>query len=76
MRHRRLEADDVGPRRCERLRRLGAEARRDDRVERTVGDHNRDAGESLILPPAFEHLRSQVEQVLTPLPDPRAAWKG
>ena len=28
-------------------------------------------GESLILPPAFEHLRSQVEQVLTPLPDPR-----
>ena len=31
-------------------------------------------GESLILPPAFEHLRSQVEKVLTPLPDPRAAW--
>ena len=31
-------------------------------------------GESLILPPAFEHLRSRVEQVLTPLPDPRAAW--
>jgi glyoxalase family protein len=31
-------------------------------------------GEALILPPAFEHLRSQVEQVLTPLPDPRAAW--
>ena len=31
-------------------------------------------GESLILPPAFEHLRPQVEQVLTPLPDPRAAW--
>jgi len=30
-------------------------------------------GESLILPPAFEHLRSQVEKVLTPLPDPRAA---
>lgn len=30
-------------------------------------------GESLILPPAFEHLRSQVERVLTPLPDPRAA---
>ena len=30
-------------------------------------------GESLILPPAFEHLRSQVEQVLTPLPDPRSA---
>jgi glyoxalase family protein len=31
-------------------------------------------GESLILPPAFEHLRSQVEKVLTPLPDPRVAW--
>jgi glyoxalase family protein len=31
-------------------------------------------GESLILPPAFEHLRPQVERVLTPLPDPRAAW--
>jgi glyoxalase family protein len=31
-------------------------------------------GESLILPPAFEHLRSQVEQVLTPLPDPRGTW--
>ena len=30
-------------------------------------------GEALILPPAFEHLRSQVEKVLTPLPDPRAA---
>jgi glyoxalase family protein len=29
-------------------------------------------GESLILPPAFEHLRAQVEPVLTPLPNPRA----
>jgi len=28
-------------------------------------------GESLILPPAFEHLRSQVEPALTPIPDPR-----
>jgi len=28
-------------------------------------------GEALILPPAFEHLRAQVEPVLTPLPDPR-----
>jgi glyoxalase family protein len=28
-------------------------------------------GEALILPPAFERLRSQVEPVLTPLPDPR-----
>ncbi len=31
-------------------------------------------GEALILPPAFEHLRAKVEQVLTPLPAPRAAW--
>jgi glyoxalase family protein len=31
-------------------------------------------GEALILPPAFEHLRDRIEPVLTPLPDPRAAW--
>jgi glyoxalase family protein len=30
-------------------------------------------GERLSLPPAFEHLREQVEQVLTPLPNPRTA---
>jgi glyoxalase family protein len=29
-------------------------------------------GERLSLPPAFEHLRDQVEPVLTPLPNPRA----
>jgi glyoxalase family protein len=29
-------------------------------------------GEALILPPAFEHLRAQVEPMLTPLPSPRA----
>jgi glyoxalase family protein len=28
-------------------------------------------GERLVLPPAFEHLRAQIEPVLTPLPDPR-----
>jgi glyoxalase family protein len=28
-------------------------------------------GERLSLPPAFEHLRAQVESILTPLPDPR-----
>ncbi len=28
-------------------------------------------GESLILPPAFEHLRAQVEPVLTPITNPR-----
>ena len=29
-------------------------------------------GERLSLPPAFEHLREQVEPILTPLPNPRA----
>lgn len=28
-------------------------------------------GESLSLPPNFEHLRGQLEQILTPLPNPR-----
>ena len=31
-------------------------------------------GETLILPPAFEHLRAQIEPVLTPIPIPRTAW--
>jgi len=31
-------------------------------------------GESLILPPAFEHLRAQVEPVLTPITNPREQW--
>ena len=29
-------------------------------------------GEKLVLPPAFEHLRKEIEPILTPLPDPRA----
>ena len=33
-------------------------------------------GERLSLPPAFEALRAQVEPVLTPLPDPRAAVRA
>ncbi|MBA3246197.1 MAG: VOC family protein [Actinobacteria bacterium] len=32
-------------------------------------------GERLSLPPAFEHLREQIEPALTKLPDPRGAWK-
>ena len=32
-------------------------------------------GERLSLPPAFEHLRDRIEPALTPLPDPRAAWR-
>jgi glyoxalase family protein len=31
-------------------------------------------GEALILPPDFEHLRAQVEPLLTPLPNPRESW--
>ena len=31
-------------------------------------------GEKLVLPPAFEHMRSEVEPILTPLPNPREAW--
>jgi glyoxalase family protein len=33
-------------------------------------------GETLILPPAFEHLRDQVEPLLTPIPDPRATSRA
>jgi glyoxalase family protein len=31
-------------------------------------------GERLSLPPDYEPLRGRLEEVLTPLPDPRAAW--
>jgi glyoxalase family protein len=31
-------------------------------------------GEALSLPPNYEHLREQLEPVLTPLPNARAAW--
>jgi glyoxalase family protein len=31
-------------------------------------------GERLSLPPDYEALRDRLEEVLTPLPDPRAAW--
>ena len=40
----------------------------------TIDEDADHLGESLILPPAFEHLRARIEPVLTPLPDPRAAW--
>jgi glyoxalase family protein len=39
-----------------------------------VDEEQEHLGEKLILPPAFEHLRAQVEPLLTPLPDPRASW--
>ena len=38
----------------------------------TVDEPLEHLGERLSLPPAFEHLREQVEPVLTPLPNPRA----
>jgi glyoxalase family protein len=33
-------------------------------------------GESLVLPPAFEHLRAEIEPKLTPIPAPRAATRA
>ncbi len=33
-------------------------------------------GERLSLPPAFEHLREQIEPQLTPLPNPRESWQS
>jgi glyoxalase family protein len=38
----------------------------------SVDEDTEHLGESLVLPPAFEHLRPRVEQILTPLPDPRS----
>lgn len=40
----------------------------------SIDEEPAELGERLILPPAFEHLRDQVEQALTPLPNPRADW--
>jgi glyoxalase family protein len=31
-------------------------------------------GQALSLPPAYEHLRSRIEPLLTPIPNPRADW--
>jgi glyoxalase family protein len=42
----------------------------------TIDEEPEHLGEALILPPAFEHLRAQIEPQLTPLPDPRASWVG
>jgi glyoxalase family protein len=39
----------------------------------TVDEPAEHLGEKLSLPPAFEHLREQVEPLLTPLPDPRVS---
>jgi glyoxalase family protein len=37
-----------------------------------VDEDSEHLGESLVLPPAFEHLRAEIEPALTPLPDPRS----
>jgi glyoxalase family protein len=37
----------------------------------TADEPKEHLGERLSLPPAFEHLRSQIEPMLTPLPNPR-----
>jgi glyoxalase family protein len=37
----------------------------------SVDEDPQHLGEGLILPPAFEQLRAQIEPALTPLPDPR-----
>ena len=39
----------------------------------TTDEPKEHLGERLSLPPAFEHLRDQVEPILTPLPSPRLA---
>jgi len=41
-----------------------------------VDENPEHLGESLVLPPAFEHLREQVEPILTPLPDTRATSRS
>ena len=39
----------------------------------TVDEPEESLGERIALPPSFEHLRDQVERILTPLPSPRRA---
>ena len=40
----------------------------------TIDEPLEHLGEKLSLPPAFEHLRDQVEPTLTPLENPRESW--
>jgi glyoxalase family protein len=46
----------------------------DDGPGFTVDGHVADLGKRVILPPFLEPRRLEIERVLTPLPDPRAAW--
>ena len=41
-----------------------------------VDEDREHLGESLVLPPAFEHLREQIEPILTPLPAPRTTTRS
>jgi glyoxalase family protein len=40
----------------------------------TTDEDQEHLGETLILPPAIEHLREQVEPILTPITNPRETW--
>jgi glyoxalase family protein len=46
----------------------------DDGPGFTVDAPMEELGTKIILPPRFEPLRDQIEERLTPLPDPRAGW--
>src|SRR3954470_18906379 len=48
----------------------------DDGPGFTIDSPVEDLGRRIILPPRLESHREQLEQVLTPLPDPRADWPG
>jgi glyoxalase family protein len=46
----------------------------DDGPGFTVDVPLEELGSKVILPPALEPRRAQIEALLTPLPDPRAGW--
>jgi glyoxalase family protein len=46
----------------------------DDGPGFTVDGPAEELGRKIILPPRFEAHRERIEQILTPLPDPRADW--
>jgi glyoxalase family protein len=46
----------------------------DDAPGFTVDVPLEELGTKIILPPKFEPHRDRIEQILTPLPDPRASW--
>ena len=46
----------------------------DDGPGFTVDVPLEELGSKVILPPKLEPHRAEIEQILTPLPDPRAGW--